>query len=157
MTRAKLRKLTLLLPLMLHLSTCFADIEEVTPLSFGSIVVLSNDSVESISINHNGIVSSTQAIMTVTPPTVGEFLLSNFPLNQRLFLSAQSIQSTTNSAVYSTEQFVMSNVDVPNVIFTDGNGNAQVNVGGTLSTSGSGNKSFVDTAYHIRFQLSVDY
>ena len=126
-------------------------------MNFGSIAVISNNSQEFISINHMGNVSSSSAVMVVSPPSTGEFILSNFPPNQRLFVSGQSLLPSSMSIQYSPEQFSLTDVDVPSVIFSDASGSANLPVGGTLSTSGSGNNAYIDTDYSIRYQITVNY
>lgn len=134
-----------------------SDTIESKSLSFGSIAVISNNTREFIRINHNGIVSSSSSVMIVSPPSTGEFILTNFPPNQRLFISGQSLLPSSISTRYSPEQFSLTNIDVPSVIFSDVNGSAILPVGGTLSTSGSGNNTYIDTDYTIQYQITVNY
>lgn len=134
-----------------------ADIVEVRSLSFGSIAVISNDTQEFVRVSHSGTVSTSTHVMVVSPPTTGEFILSNFPANQRLNISGQALLPSSTSVQYSSEQFSLTDVDVPSVIFSDASGSALLPVGGTLSTSGSGNNAYIDTDYTIRYQITINY
>ncbi|TPE54518.1 DUF4402 domain-containing protein [Maribrevibacterium harenarium] len=134
-----------------------ADITEVTPLSFGTIAVTRNQSVEYVAIDYNGNVSRSSGIHVISAPQVGEYTLSNYPANQLVFLSATSVQATSNSVMISPEQFRLTATSIPNSLTTDGSGNGSFYVGGTLSTSGSGSTVFVDTTYRINYLISVNY
>jgi hypothetical protein len=133
------------------------DIFEISPLDFGSIVVADNNSSQRISINYTGSISSTTGIYIVTPPATGEFLLTNYPSEQQVFITARSIQAQSNSDIYTADQFTLTDVDVPSVITTDPAGSATLYVGGTLETSGSGINSYTNTQYRITYQISVNY
>lgn len=134
-----------------------ADVVEARSLSFGSIAIISNNSQEFVRISHTGNVSTSTHVMVVTPPITGEFILSNFPANQRLSISGQAILPSSISSQYSSEQFSLTDVDVPSAIFSDTSGSAILPIGGTLSTSGSGSNSYIDTDYTIRYQISINY
>ncbi|MBM6549636.1 DUF4402 domain-containing protein [Marinomonas ostreistagni] len=138
-------------------NVCLADITEIEPLAFGRIAIIDNDSPEYISISHVGVVSTSGSILVIERPEVGEFLFSNLPAYQRLNLSARPTQATSSSVQYSSEQFRLTAIDLPSAIDTDGNGEARIQVGGTLSTSGSGSTRYIDTQYRIRYQITIDY
>lgn len=143
--------------LLLGADACVADITEVEPLEFGKIAIIDNDNHEYVSISHIGVVSTSNSVLVIERPKVGEFLFSNLPTYQRLNLSARPIQATSNSVQYSSEQFRLTDIDLPAAIDTDANGEAMVQVGGTLSTSGSGSTRYIDTQYLIRYQITLDY
>lgn len=133
------------------------DITEISPMDFGTVVIASNSTPETIVLGYTGSVGYSAGIYPVSPPSVAEFRLSNYPANQLLFISANSIQANSNSDIYSTEQFTLPHVDVPSVLTTDGSGTVTLYVGGTLQTSGSGSSSFIDTRYRINYQVTVNY
>lgn len=143
--------------LLLAFSEVRGDIIEISPLTFGSVVVAENNTPEQITVNHSRGVSHTNGIFIVSPPAVGEFLLTNYPSNQQVFISGRSIQARSNSDIYSADQFSLTDVDVPSVLTTDNSGAATLFVGGTLETSGSGVNSYLNTQYRISYQISVNY
>lgn len=143
--------------LLLFAQSIHADTTELRSLDFGSIAILSNNTQEFIRISHTGIVGTSSAVLVITPPTTGEFLLTNFPANKRLHISGQSLLPSSTSTQYSVEQFSLDSIDVPSVIFSDANGSATLPVGGTLVTSGSGNNAYVDTDYRIPYQITINY
>lgn len=138
-------------------SVSLADITEVERLNFGTIAVTNNDSQGYVQILHTGAISASQNVVVIQTPQVGAFFFSSFPANQRLNVSAAPIQSTSQSTQYSSEQFRLSTIDVPTTLDTNGNGEARLQVGGRLTTSGSGNNRYIDTDYRIRYQITIDY
>lgn len=143
--------------LALSSHSVFADIQEVTSLDFGTIVVASNNIQAQVIMDYLGSTNYVGGVYAVTSPTRAEFQLSNFPANQALFITGNSIQSNTNSDIPSSEHFTLSNVSVPNTLTTDAVGSATLYVGGTLRTSGSGSTAYTDTRYTIRYQITVNY
>ncbi len=133
------------------------EIIELSPLTFGSVVIAENNTQEHVILTYAGNVIRSNGIYIVTPPTVGQFLLTNYPSNQQVFISGRSIQARSNSDIYSVDQFTLTDVDVPSVLTTDNSGSATLFVGGTLETSGSGVNSYVNTQYRISYQISVNY
>lgn len=143
--------------LLLGGEQAIGDITEISPMNFGTVVIASNSSPETIALGYTGSVGYSAGIYPVTSPSVAEFQLFNYPANQLLFISANSIQANSNSDIFSTEQFTLPHVDVPSVLTTDGSGAVTLFVGGTLQTSGSGSSSFIDTRYRINYQVTVNY
>lgn len=143
--------------MLISFSEVKGDIIEISPLSFGSIVITDNTTQEKVVLNYSGNVGYSSGIYAVTPPNAAEFLLTNYPSNQQVFISARSTQARSNSDIYSADQFTLTNVDVPSVLTTDNSGSAALFVGGTLETSGSGVNSYLNTQYRISYQISVNY
>lgn len=133
------------------------DIIEVSPLDFGTIVISQNSIASQINVGFNGIIGYSHGMYGVSEATPGEYLLSNFPASQPLFITATSLQTTTNSDITSSDQFTLESVNVPSVLTTDASGNATLYVGGTLQTSADGSNNYVNTRYTIRYQISVNY
>lgn len=143
--------------LLLGLANAKGDIIEISPLNFGTVVIVSNNTPERIILNHSGGVGYTSGIYAVTAPSVAEFMLTNYPPSQLVFISANSIQAQSNSDIYSADQFTLTNVDTPSTLTTDPTGAATLYVGGTLETSGSGTNSYLDTRYTINYQVTINY
>lgn len=134
-----------------------ATITEVQPLSFGRVAVANNSSVQQVSVSALGNITSSAGIRVITAGSPAIFLLSDFPGNLFINLSASIIQPGTNSGVVSGEQFTLTGLDVASFIATRPDGTATVPVGGTLQTSGSGSVNFADTDYTARLMLTISF
>ena len=125
------------------------------PLYFGVFAISSNSSQSSISVSVNNHTYATNAIHTIKGGRAAEIRLVNFPIYTRLFITAVLPQKTTVFAG-STEQFVLSQVDMPSSVITNSNGEASIRVGGTLTTSGNGGR-YLNTTYDVTLMLSLNY
>ena len=142
---------------VLSVEIAWGDILEVSPLDFGTIAVSQNSTPGQVDVSFTGLVNYTGGIYGITPPSRGEFFLSNFPSNQSLFITSSNIQATTNSDVTSQDQFTLDSINVPSVVTTDGSGSATLYVGGVLETSADGTNNYTNTRYTISYQISVNY
>ncbi len=135
----------------------FADITQLTPLSFGTVAVSDNTAAQTINVTTSGRAYYSNYVHPIQDAQRGVYLLSNFPTNQILSVTTQAISSTTTSSQASSEQFSLTNVNTTTYVTTDASGEATIYVGGTLSTSGSGSSAFSNTQYTAQFQITVNY
>ena len=143
--------------LMVFSGFSIAEVTEISILDFGKIVISSNNAASQAIVNRNGGAQYVGNIFPVSPPHRAEFALTNFPPNTTIFISATSIQATSNSEVASNEQFKLDNIDTPSSIVTNSNGSATLYVGGTLQTSGSGSNAYTNTNYSLKYRLDLNY
>lgn len=153
--RAGLSAAFIALSISTPLST-YADVTESSSLDFGTVVVASNSSAQSLSVGYNGNVSYSSGIFPITEPTRAEFILTDYPNNQRVFLSSSVNTPNSSSTGYTVEQFTLTDLSVPAVITTDSSGGASFYVGGTLTTSGNSGY-YGDTNYSITYRISINY
>lgn len=142
---------------LLSCSYAQAQVREIQPMSFGSVVILDNSSVQSISIDELGNISYSSGIRIVQPGNPGIIEGLGYPANAQLFVTANVAQGNTNSTVYSPEQFVLSTLHTATSVITESDGSFQLVVGGTLQTSGSGSRNFADTDYSATLTITVNF
>lgn len=130
-----------------------ADIVLLRALSFGKIAVRHNDVVSNYSIDYNGETTIPNDIVVITQPTTAEFLISGYAPHKNLSISV--VVTSPVSSTPSPEEFTLSAVDAPATVKTAGDGSALLTVGGTLTTSGSGN-NYVDVTYTTQYRVIVN-
>ena len=134
-----------------------ADLIVDNPLNFGEIAITGNASVSTVTITRSGGALSTNNIYIIRPGSPGVYTLSNLPpyvvANLSVDLPASSAMTYSNTA-----QFTMTAVDIPASVNVNASGSAQFKMGGTLSTSGEGTKSYYSGAdYVIYLNLNIIY
>ncbi|MFT2109966.1 DUF4402 domain-containing protein [Marinomonas sp. 2405UD68-3] len=143
--------------LMLTSVTSSAGAINTQPLSFGRIVLSHNASVGSYTIDYLGNISTTNHFRIIEAGSPAEFLLFDYPPNSQVFITPTVIQAETNSAPFSAEQFTLANLTSPGSVFIRTDGTSEINVGGTLRTSGSGSMNYSDADYTINLQVSFNF
>ena len=134
-----------------------ADLTIDTPFSLGEIVVRSNNSVSTISINRNGAQQSTNQILILKAGSPGVFTLSSFPAYTIINLSVD-LPAYSAMDYPGTAQFSMTAVDLQPSINVGPTGSAQFKMGGTLATSGNPAENYYSGAnYVIYLNLNLDY
>lgn len=134
-----------------------ADLNLLQPLNFGTVAVVDNSTTQSIIIDELGNYSISSGLRTLVPGQPAIFEASNYPGNLQLFVSSMITRANTSSDVYSVEQFTLSNLHIQSSVITGGDGTAQIIVGGTMQTSGSGTLNFVDTTYESTLSITINY
>ncbi|GLR70671.1 DUF4402 domain-containing protein [Agaribacter marinus] len=132
-------------------------IEQTREISFGTISVTDNSAQHQILIDQNGNIAVDDEFLVIDPPLHGVYRISGYPANVRLFLSSAIIQPQTQSTQFSPEQFTLISINIVPSIRVDSLGEADIIVGGTIQTSGSGNLIFGDTDYSSRFSITVNF
>lgn len=148
----------IVLVLILSIRSAHAqEVVEVSPLYFGTMVILDNSSAGTIEVDELGNTTVSTNFAVVDPPTYGEYQLVGFASNATLFVTTGIVQAQTTTDTHSDEQFTLTAVNVVNSINVDSDGNADFRVGGTLQTSGSGSLNYGDQTYTCRLIITVDY
>ncbi|MFT6952136.1 MAG: hypothetical protein ACJAUL_003296, partial [Paraglaciecola sp.] len=120
-----------------------AELVVEEPLSFGTFAISNNSSISTITVSSNDRSSSNNVIHILYPGQAGQLRLVNYPPYTRLYITAVLPQQST-VFVGLTEQFTLSQVDMPDSVITDSLGEANMRLGGTLASSGNGG-SYLDT------------
>ena len=145
------------LSLLLYVPFSFSGITTIEALSFGTIAVLNNDSTSDITISPANNITITNQIRILVPGTRGEFLLTNYPAHIQVSITANIVAAETVSATPPSEQFTLINIDTAPSVTTDGTGIANIYVGGTLRTSGSGSGQYFDSTYTATYELDINF
>jgi hypothetical protein len=135
-------------------STSGAEVFELQALDFGTIAIISNDSVSSLTIDKFGNTIVSPSLRIVEPPSSGRFLIDNLAPNTGIRITMSHNATTMTPLTTSQEFFTFSLTDYSDYLVADGNGEAELFVGGTISTSGSGNLNFAQTDYRINYRVT---
>lgn len=135
------------------------EITEITPLSFGTIVLLDNDDEHVYRISFAGDVNIDPAYIVIASGQPAEYLLTNFPANTQLTVSILVPETTTtavNGSNSTTSQFTIDNHHTASpIVTTNSLGEATINVGANLTSSGSG--SYRDETFISTMTIIVDH
>ncbi|MFT6206149.1 MAG: hypothetical protein ACJA0T_000046 [Colwellia sp.] len=136
-----------------------ADSTLLEPLSFGTIVVINNDSVGSITIEPDGDITLTGPTLILNPGQPALVRFSNLSPYTKLNITANVVQATTSLVNGVSEQFTLSNITTLPSVTTDALGTAIVSVGGTIETSGIGVGAgdYLDTTYTATFRVTINF
>jgi hypothetical protein len=142
---------------LLFQSLAHADIFEIQALDFGTIAVTDNSSAESLTIDKFGNTIVSSKLLVVSPPTSGRFLIDNLAPNTGISISMSHNASTMTPLISSQEFFTFSLTDYSDYLVADANGEAELLIGGTITTSGSGSLNFAQTDYRINYRVIFLY
>lgn len=124
-------------------------------LSFGTFTITDNSSVSSIGVDVNNRTSRTNNIHILYSGQAAHLRLSDYPPFTRLFLTPLlPVQSTVFTG--ATEQFTLAQLDMVESVITDSLGGVSFRVGGTLESSGNGER-YLDTTYNLNLVITVNY
>jgi len=136
-----------------------ASITEQRALNFGTVALKDNNSAHQMNISFNGDINADPAFIIITPGTPAEYLLTGFTANTLLNITILVPSSTTMLAGQSdpsTSQFTIDNHhSFSPVVTTDILGEATINIGARLTTSGVG--FYKDAMYIAPMTISVNY
>ncbi len=130
-------------------------IEEVAPLDFGTLAITANDTVSTFTFPYTGTnLVSEGNIVLVVQGVPGRYALSGFPADTNIAVEADDTNLTAGGTGIS-EPLVISDYDF-NDLRTNSLGEAELRMGGTLSTSSNG-VSYEDALYSGTTQLRFRY
>jgi hypothetical protein len=136
--------------------TALSNVLVSQPLNFGKIAITSNATASTTSLRRNGSQTSTNKILIVEKGMPAILQLSNFPIYATISLSA--VTPVSSSMPYAgSEQFTITALDMPASLNVNGLGEATLQVGGTLATSGLGGGYYNDAVYHIYIDIEFSY
>lgn len=132
-------------------------VTQVDRLSFGNIVVLDNATPSEITVDTEGKVVYTNDIRIIDLGQPAYFVLSGFPTYTQLFTAVSVLNAETVSSIHNSQQFTLTNVTTAPSVTTNATGVAEIIIGGTLQTSGSGTNAYYDDTYTATLQLTISY
>lgn len=141
------------------LFTASANAYDVTleqSLDFGTIVVIDNDSAGQLSIDRFGNVTISNNFRVIESGQPAVFSFTGLPSFSSPSIVISEVDSQMNPGQFSPETFTFTVTSFDPSARANGNGDALVSVGGTLTLSASGNNAFVDATYEANFRISVD-
>ncbi len=134
-----------------------ALIQEIQPLTFGSIAVLANDDTYQYSITRQGGISKSDKIIIVSPGQRGLYRVSDLPPNSVVVVTAQILDNELDSTELNNERMDFVSLDSVGAYFTDQNGEAVVSVGGTISTKGGGSLVYGNLPLRGDYLIEIDF
>lgn len=131
-----------------------ATITTVTPLDFGTIVILDYFAVGRVTVFPSGLYSYNSNVLLHTPPQRGEYLVSGAPANT--FYSI-TINPTTASLTGPGGPFTLDTLAItPAILVTNAAGEQTIFLSGRLQTLGGGT-SYGDGSYSSTILLTMNF
>jgi hypothetical protein len=147
----------LIFALLFFQSIGYAEIYEIQALDFGTIAVIDNSSAASMTIDKFGNTTVSAHLRIVSPPIPGHFLINDLPPSTGISINMSHNSNTMTPLSSSQEFFTFSLTDYTDYLVTDVNGEAELLIGGTITTSGSGSLNFAQTDYRINYRVIFLY
>ncbi len=144
------------------------QISENRPLNFGTFAVARNDTVQSITVTPENDTYADTGIAVGMPGERGYYTLSDMPANVSFFLGVDTsnppseggivLDNASQATTGSGASFVLDNLTIANggVLQTDSQGDAVLYIGGTLRTTGTGQK-YTGGVYSGTYTLTIHY
>lgn len=143
---------------LFHVPSLAQVIAQTQALNLGTVAVLDNSTVGTISINNDALVQTTGGVRVLISGTPAIFSVTGFDSERRLFITVQANQSVTTTTLFSPEQFIIQSYDSSASITTNEVGDGEFSVGATFATSGSGSVNFRDgVQYQASYSVTVNY
>lgn len=143
--------------ILLFSNTVQSQLVELRPLNFGQLAITSNDSANQLSMDYLGNLAFDPPIRIITRGEPGLFVASGFAGNVQLFVTTAIQNTVMNPGLVSGEYMQLIALDVPASVFTQPDGTAEIPVGGTISTSGSGSTTFADATYVSTIRVTINF
>jgi hypothetical protein len=153
----KKSKMAVYIALFFYSASVFAEVEVMQSLSFGTLAVLSNNQVQTLTLTKEGDVYLTNDLISVVAPQRALFRLFNIQANQTIIVRGTIINSELQSSELNTEAFTFESLNMKTVFVSDDFGEVIIPVGGTISTSGNGNMIFGGLPLTADFYLEISY
>lgn len=130
------------------------SVTTLTPLNFGLLAVRSNASVSTLRVYMNGAVASTGNIIPIGGAVRGEYKLAGFTPGVQLTIQLDNAPLSAGGGG-GPEFLTVNTYETPTVV-SDALGEATIQLGAILNTSGSGNM-YADAPYSGSTQIRVIY
>lgn len=130
------------------------DINEVEPLSFGEIAIVSFASVARVSIEPGGSVNTNSNVFVGGTPQRGEYAITNAPIDAiyTVVLPASVALIGPGSAYFTLDDLEVR----PNILRTNMSGEDNFFISGTISTQGGG-MYYSDGSYDGTLMITVAF
>jgi hypothetical protein len=143
--------------LIISFTSFSQTLAEIQALNFGTVVVASNSSVNTISIDKEGNYRITGDVYVIEAGEPAIFEASGFLGNQQLNITITSGQSATSTVEFSPEQFSVQEYKSEDLVKTNATGSATFFVGGVFTTSGNGSTNFRDSEYNANYTVTINF
>lgn len=134
-----------------------ADASLVRSINFGTIIVLDNDTVQTVAVDRFGSLSYSSGIRPVALGDAGLIEITGYQPGTNFVVTTSIIQSGSSSEELSSEQFELFLIDAPSNITVAGTGIAEIRFGGSIRTSGNGSEAFTDTSFNTRVRFTINF
>lgn len=154
--KTKLIKFTIGAILILYQVALTAEIIEQQSLNFGTVLVISNNSPESFTIQKNGFVTNTAGIRIMNNHQPAIFYITGLNPNSVYDVEVDIATPEMVGDIASAETFNLSIADYDKSVRADSLGAGQIRVGGTITTSGLSNLNFEVTTFQAQFIITIN-
>jgi hypothetical protein len=90
----------------------------------------------------------------ISPPTAGRLLIDGLAPNTGISVSLSHGATQMTPLITSQEFFSFTLNNYSDYLVADENGEAEIRIGATISTSGNGSLNFAQTDYQINYQIT---
>lgn len=148
--------LFVILPSLFITKGVIADIVPVQLLDFGIVVVASNASPETLTIDEFENVNASSGFRIISRGQPAIYQITNLIPNTTFTVDVDVINISMNPGVPSLEYFDLSILRVRNTVLSDSLGEAMLTFGGRITTSGSGGLEFADATFSSNIRITVN-
>lgn len=129
------------------------SITEVEPLSFGTFVVRSNHSIQTLTMPVTGAPYSSPSLIILAVGSAGQYRVTGLPGNADIAIDV-AISPLFAPPVPNSQFFDVKDLDYPASMISNGRGEVSFRLGATLATTGSG-LAYTDAAYQGFIDVTV--
>lgn len=133
----------------------FSEIVFEENLDFGTFSIVNNTNVSSLTVTRYGQSFSSNSLRIITPgePAILKFI--NYPAFTTLYLNPIT-PATGRVQSGNSAEFILTELDIPASVTTNGAGEASMLLGGTIESSGTG-QSYLDTDFIFSIRFTINY
>lgn len=137
--------------------TSLSQLIEERPINMGTIVVVDNSTVQSLTVDLFGNVIASTGLRIIERGEPGSYVATSLIPNVTYNISVSVQNSTMNPGVASQEYFTFDIPSYDEQVLSDNNGDATIRVGGRIRTSGSGGQGFTDASYVSTVRVTISF
>ncbi|MFC3120369.1 hypothetical protein [Agaribacter flavus] len=134
-----------------------AQLLEVDPVDMGTVALADNNSVQTLSIDVFGNVVNSGGFRVIIDGQPGLYRATNLLPNVLYNVTVSVQNATMNPNQASLEFFVFDIPSYDQQVLTDVNGEADIRVGGRITTSGSGGRIFAEAPHVSAIQITIGF
>jgi hypothetical protein len=154
----KSAKYIALITLLFGVSVAHAQtFTQISPLDFGRIAVISNNTQSTLTVDRFDNVSASNNIRIIIPGKAAVLLVSNAAPRTGIFFTASARTSEMSPAGSAVETFTFDSLNYDNYQVTDANGELEFKLGATIKTSGNNNLIFSEAPYSALIDVTLNY
>jgi|GEM_PF-4551868 len=126
-------------------------------LDFGTLAVRDKSTQGSVSVDLRNQMSVSDHFVVIKSGHAATILLSGYSSYTRLTVKVSVLQAAMQAGAEEEKPFTLTSVFAEPTVKTDGNGMAEVTVGGTITSSTSPSAQYIDASYQGQILVSVSY